>query len=378
MSIPRPPLNADLAEAHKNIPLLELTTQAERDTYRASLNAMITVDSILRGKEDTITYTDVDIPGPAGPLRATIFAPKHRTRPAATTPGILHLHGGGLATGNRFLGLTILDCVDALGAICVTVEYRLAPEHPQPAALDDGVDWLSTRQDGDLAPVTAAGVRQVAAFALGAGREGALAGLPETFIDVGEADVFRDQDVAYAMALWRDGVAAERHVWPGAWHGFDVFVPEARTVANTREVHIVLLLSGELTEVELLVRPGEDIEDIEDNAPDPVMAFVKPTKNGAGGAESESESAGGQGEGNLCWQKAYYRTNQPPGLRHSQHLDPFLSLKINSSAIVPAFKTHRAESIRTLRDYPHTFIPKGKTKSNKIKATEDRLKHLPC
>ena len=49
-----------------------------------------------------------------------------------------------------------------------------------------------------------------------------LSGLPPAFIDVGSAEVFRDEDVAYASALWAAGVQAELHVWPGAFHGSDL------------------------------------------------------------------------------------------------------------------------------------------------------------
>ncbi|KAL3430000.1 Alpha/Beta hydrolase protein [Aspergillus tetrazonus] len=51
--------------------------------------------------------------------------------------------------------------------------------------------------------------------------------LPPAFIDVGAAEVFRDEAVAYASVLWETGVSAELHVWPGAWHGFDAMAPDA-------------------------------------------------------------------------------------------------------------------------------------------------------
>lgn len=54
-----------------------------------------------------------------------------------------------------------------------------------------------------------------------------LAGLPPTFIDVGSAETFRDEDVAYASRIWQAGGRAELHVWPGGFHGFDVVVPDA-------------------------------------------------------------------------------------------------------------------------------------------------------
>jgi acetyl esterase/lipase len=54
-----------------------------------------------------------------------------------------------------------------------------------------------------------------------------LSGLPPAFIDVGSAETFRDEDVAYATKIWQAGGAAELHVWPGGFHGFAGAVPQA-------------------------------------------------------------------------------------------------------------------------------------------------------
>jgi acetyl esterase/lipase len=54
-----------------------------------------------------------------------------------------------------------------------------------------------------------------------------LSGLPPAFIDVGSAETFRDEAVAYASLIWRCGGAAELHVWPGGFHAFAGFVPAA-------------------------------------------------------------------------------------------------------------------------------------------------------
>ena len=45
-----------------------------------------------------------------------------------------------------------------------------------------------------------------------------LAGLPPTFIDVGELDLFRDEDIQFAARLIQAGVPTELHVYPGAYH----------------------------------------------------------------------------------------------------------------------------------------------------------------
>lgn len=54
-----------------------------------------------------------------------------------------------------------------------------------------------------------------------------LGGLPPAFVEVGGAEIFRDEDVAYAQRLARAGVPTELHVWAGAHHGFDRFAPDA-------------------------------------------------------------------------------------------------------------------------------------------------------
>ncbi len=46
------------------------------------------------------------------------------------------------------------------------------------------------------------------------------------FIDVGTVDLFRDEDITFAMRLMQAGVPTELHVNPGAYHAAEVFAPE--------------------------------------------------------------------------------------------------------------------------------------------------------
>ncbi|MEV7579631.1 alpha/beta hydrolase [Streptomyces erythrochromogenes] len=62
-----------------------------------------------------------------------------------------------------------------------------------------------------------------------------LSGLPPAYIDVGSAETFRDEDVAYANAIWQAGGEAELHVWPGAFHGFDTLAPGAALSREARD-----------------------------------------------------------------------------------------------------------------------------------------------
>ena len=71
------------------------------------------------------------------------------------------------------------------------------------------------------------------------GRAADLADLPQAYVDCGSAEVFRDEAIAYAGALWAAGVQAELHVWPGAFHGSASMLPQAtlsrRAVAALRD-----------------------------------------------------------------------------------------------------------------------------------------------
>ncbi|MFC9622657.1 alpha/beta hydrolase [Streptomyces sp. NPDC056930] len=72
---------------------------------------------------------------------------------------------------------------------------------------------------------------------------------PPAYIEVGSAETFRDEDVAYANGIWQAGGQAELHVWPGAFHGFDTFAPRAALSqdarnARSRWLRRILIQSG--------------------------------------------------------------------------------------------------------------------------------------
>jgi acetyl esterase/lipase len=60
-----------------------------------------------------------------------------------------------------------------------------------------------------------------------AGRAEHLEGLPPAFISVGALDLFLEEDVEYARRLLRAGVPTELHVYPGAYHGYNL-IPNAQ------------------------------------------------------------------------------------------------------------------------------------------------------
>ncbi|MFF1831072.1 alpha/beta hydrolase [Paenarthrobacter sp. NPDC058040] len=56
-------------------------------------------------------------------------------------------------------------------------------------------------------------------------------GLAPAFIDVGDLDIFRDEDISYAQKLLGAGVPCELHVRAGSLHGFDRLAPNASVSA---------------------------------------------------------------------------------------------------------------------------------------------------
>jgi acetyl esterase len=92
--------------------------------------------------------TDVTIPARGGPRPARIYRPAEQEQPVGT---LLFLHGGGWVLGT-------LDGSDATcrslalesGCTVVSLDYRLAPEHPFPAAVDDTMDALAAVAEGDM------------------------------------------------------------------------------------------------------------------------------------------------------------------------------------------------------------------------------------
>jgi acetyl esterase len=84
---------------------------------------------------------DLTVPSRGGDLRLRILAPE-----SEATGVYLHIHGGGFAVGAADLqDVPLWELVEATGLCAVSVDYRLAPEHPYPAGPDDCEDaalWL--------------------------------------------------------------------------------------------------------------------------------------------------------------------------------------------------------------------------------------------
>jgi acetyl esterase/lipase len=219
-----------------------------------------------------------------------LFRPVGVTEPA---PALLWIHGGGLVMGTaRQDDRVCRGFSKRLGITVASVDYRLAPEHPYPAPLEDcyaALTWLAAlpavdpgrvaiggasaggglaaalaqlaRDRGEVAPVfqlllypmlddrsSAAGDKPNyrlwnaranrfgwTAYLGGAdpvvavpARREDLSGLPPAWIGVGGNDLFHDEDLAYAEGLQSAGVPCQVEVVPGVFHGFDLVAPKAQ------------------------------------------------------------------------------------------------------------------------------------------------------
>lgn len=128
-----PQIEAMLAQAPPWPPVRSMPVDVLRANVRASSLAMPPLDVPLGSVEDGA------VEGPGGPIPLRIYTPAGD----GPFPGIVYFHGGGWVVGD-------LDTQDMIArglahgaqAVVVSVDYRLAPEHPFPAAPDDA--WAAT------------------------------------------------------------------------------------------------------------------------------------------------------------------------------------------------------------------------------------------
>ena len=138
----------DLINSLEAPPPQELSVEDNRAAY-AGLSAMFGTG------DPTVTTSDETVPGPAGDVPVRWYRPPAGSGSggASGTGAIVYFHGGGWVIGS-------IDTHDPLcrelavrsGLPVVSVEYRLAPEHPYPAAIDDAravTGWISGHA-GDL------------------------------------------------------------------------------------------------------------------------------------------------------------------------------------------------------------------------------------
>jgi len=292
MGMVRPSYDVELAAALATLPAapsfdLQDIPQMRREAEQFDRP----IATVLAGSDVVHTEYVIDHDSSAAGLVLSVFHAADRVAPG---PCMYFSHGGGMIVGNRFSDAELFpEWVHSFGLTVVSVEYRLAPEHPDPAPSEDcyrGLVWtvehagalgidpaqvlvagisaggglaastaLRARDRGgpgligqllicpmlddrdttssasqfDIGPWhrgnnrvawsallgSACGGESVSEYAA-PGRAGDLTGLPPAYIEVGSAEVFRDEDVQYASRIWAAGGDAELTVWSGGFHCF--------------------------------------------------------------------------------------------------------------------------------------------------------------
>ncbi|MGP4049589.1 alpha/beta hydrolase [Streptomyces sp. 2A115] len=154
--------------------------------------------------------------------------------------------GGGLAAGVTLLARDLgTPAIAAQMLICPMLDHRNTSTSSRQYSNGPGV-W--TREMNEfgwrsvLGDLTDDEVPEYVSPALADD----LSRLPTTYIDTGSAEVFRDEDAAYATRIWAAGGQAELHVWAGGFHGFDALYPRADisvTARRTRTDWLARVLS---------------------------------------------------------------------------------------------------------------------------------------
>jgi acetyl esterase len=131
----------DLIASAQTVPIAEQSVQQ----VRAGFSSLAVIEG-----EAVSAVSDHRFPGPAGDLTL------RRYRPAGADPDaalgcLVWFHGGGFVIGDLdSTDSTARALANASGASVVSVAYRLAPEHPFPAAVDDAVaayEWVRSNAD---------------------------------------------------------------------------------------------------------------------------------------------------------------------------------------------------------------------------------------
>lgn len=298
---PAPPLDRELKEPMRAV-LADmpspLTPELIPDRRRRSAAGRLSDDEVRRG--GAFETEEVRVPRPQGEISLLVCRPTASPGPHGV---VYHLHGGGMVAGSDRSTELVGDLrrAEELQLAVVSVDYRLAPENPDPVPVEDcyaGLAWIADNAEAlglDRDRVVLSGVSAGGALAAGlalmareldgprvlgqmllfpmlddrcdtlsmaqlertglwdghsnrtgwtallgdrrGGREVScyaaptrasdLAGLPPAYLEVGAVEALRDETIAYASRIWEVGGDAELHVWSGAFHCFDEWVPQA-------------------------------------------------------------------------------------------------------------------------------------------------------
>ncbi len=149
MTTPMPPLDPELAEALARFPEgLDPGASLRDMNVVRMLRSTVDLLGIMGGSlptDDRVTTEDRSIPGPGPKAEFPVRLYTPRTRFGGPSPALVFFHGGAFVIGDRYTEeLRCLRYCAEAGCVVVSVDYRLAPEDPFPAGVDDcyaGLLW---------------------------------------------------------------------------------------------------------------------------------------------------------------------------------------------------------------------------------------------
>ncbi len=201
--------------AKPGLPVERLTAAQIRREDLAVLDLQATPDRLY-------AVDDIEVPGPAGVMAARAYRPG---------PGrlqtVLYLHGGGFVIGPEGYDAPLRQLALSSGCLVVALHYRLAPEHPFPAALEDaiaGAAWLARNLDavgGSNVPLgvmgDSSGANLAAVAVRSMTREGARLAFQVLIYPMLDATASSESYVEFAAGY---GFSREKSLWY-----FDQYLP---------------------------------------------------------------------------------------------------------------------------------------------------------
>jgi acetyl esterase/lipase len=143
--------------------------------------------------------------------------------------------GGGLAAATVLMARDLNGPrIAAQVLVCPMLDHRNDTVSSRQYSGDPGV-WTREKNAFGWRAVLGDGPSEALVERVSPARAADLSGLPTTYIDVGSAEVFRDEDIDYAARICAAGGQAELHVWAGGFHGFDAMFPAARLSQAARQ-----------------------------------------------------------------------------------------------------------------------------------------------
>ncbi len=125
--------------AKRFLAMMAAASPGERDRPSTSerRQSLAKLMQFSRAEAAEVTTEDGTLPGPAGDIGYRLYAPAGHDGPL---PGFVFFHGGGMVAGSiQTHDRVAAALAQATGCRLVSVDYRLAPEHKFPAAVDDAI-----------------------------------------------------------------------------------------------------------------------------------------------------------------------------------------------------------------------------------------------